>query len=126
MSTSDRIVFSPNLKRLNIDDNDDDDEDQEDLSNAKRTKRIDRLNDPGEVHPNSKQYLIYSSGEPSIISTTARFWSLKYLRTLDHINPEIYDVKKRPNDISSSFFTFRCFYLRSTFTKTLFVMPNSN
>ena len=46
----------------------------------------------GTTHPTNKQYILYDNTEPNMISKTARFWSLKYLKVLEHVNPDSYDV----------------------------------
>ncbi|CAF3650417.1 unnamed protein product [Rotaria socialis] len=46
----------------------------------------------GTVHSKYKQYIVYENTEPEMISKTARFWSRKYLKVLQHVDPDSYDM----------------------------------
>ncbi|CAF1147992.1 unnamed protein product [Adineta steineri] len=46
----------------------------------------------GAIHPDNKQYYIYTNTDLMMISHTARFWSRKYLKIFPHVDPDTYDM----------------------------------
>ncbi|CAF5059144.1 unnamed protein product [Rotaria magnacalcarata] len=50
----------------------------------------------GTIHSKYKQYIVYENTEPEMISKTARFWSRKYLKVLQHVDPDSYDAYVYP------------------------------
>jgi hypothetical protein len=68
-----------------------DDEEEEEVQGSWPIGSVIGEND-GKVHPTNKQYFIYENTEPNMISKTARFWARKYLKVLQHVDPDGYDV----------------------------------
>ncbi|CAF1173248.1 unnamed protein product [Rotaria sordida] len=84
-----KLIDTKNIQHFEplSDDDDDDDED-------KGPWPIESIiqNNDGTIHPTNKQYILYENTEPNMISRTARFWSRKYLKVLQHVDPDVYDM----------------------------------
>ena len=105
------------LKRANTDEprpskklKDDDDKENHAIDEDDETPPIvAALSNDGTAHPTSKQYLIYANTHPRMISKTARHWSLKYRKVLEHVDPDDYNVRSSSSSQESqSRALFRC------------------
>lgn len=89
--------LEPSLDENNDDDEEEDEEDDDDHDDEEGPWPIGAViqHNEGKMHPTNKQYIIYDNTEPDTISKTARFWSRKYLKVLQHVDPDTYDVCMR-------------------------------
>ncbi|UJR14865.1 hypothetical protein I4U23_001850 [Adineta vaga] len=77
-------------------DTEDDDDDQEENEEEEEDGPLSisavlELNE-GTIHPTNKQYFIYEGTDLGMVSKTARFWSRKYLKVFQHVDPDVYNM----------------------------------